>query len=116
VREIEPTLWDAVLNLRDRDAVPPAQANADLLVSLKAEWDGRVVARTSMHDVLFTLPGEPYPFRADVRVHSEDNVFEVTLARQGIVVTADRCHAGKVVSVVNAFLLQLVTEGPEPVP
>lgn len=112
---IEPTWWDAVLNLRDRDAVPAAQANADLLVSMEADWDGKVVSRTSMHDLLFTLPGDPYPFRADVRVHWIDDVFEITLARQGLVVAADRCRAGKAVLVVNAFLLQLLSEGPEPV-
>ena len=49
-------------SLLERSMVPAAQAAGRLLASARAHWEGRVVPRTSMHDLLFTVPGYPYPF------------------------------------------------------
>jgi hypothetical protein len=53
-------------DLRGREAMPAALANADLLATIEADWVRRVIPRTSMNDLLFTLPDDPYPFRAEV--------------------------------------------------
>jgi hypothetical protein len=90
--------------------VPAAQANAGLLAEAQTRWEGRVVARTSMHDLLFTVPGQAYPFRSSVRVHWEEDVYEFTLVAGGGLVTADRCFQANALAVLDAFLLQLDTE------
>lgn len=98
-------------DLRERDGVPAAEANAGLLEDASATWAGRVIARTSMHDLLFTRPGDGYPFQEQVRVAWADEVFTFTLqVEQGMVVSADRARAAKAGSVLDAFLLQLIGE------
>jgi hypothetical protein len=68
----DPT-WQASLDfLRDLRGVPAAQANAIILAQARARWQHAVIARTSMHDLLFTLPGDDYPFTSSVRVQSAD--------------------------------------------
>lgn len=84
-----------------------ALVNADLLESARARWDGVVVARTSMHDLLFTLPGDPYPFERNVRVSWLNGTFEFRLIRNGLLVTADRCHELNSRLVLDSFLAQL---------
>ena len=86
--------WTQVVaDLQHRDGVPAAQANAELLASVGATWNGRVVPRTSMHDLLFTRPGDDYPFEEQVRVAWADGVFTFTLqAEDGKLVTADRAR------------------------
>lgn len=92
--------------------MPAAQANASLLESARGAWGSSVLARTSMNDLLFTNPGDAYPFRAHLRVSWADGVFEFQLARRGLLVTADRCFVENSEPVLNAFLHQLVAEAP----
>lgn len=62
--------WEESLDfLRTAHAVPAAQANAILLVRARGRWSQTVIARTSMHDLLFTLPGDTHPSDSSVRVH-----------------------------------------------
>lgn len=103
----EPTWRESVDFLRSLDTIPGAQANADLLGGAEAAWSGRVVPRTSMCDLLFTLPGDPYPFAADLRVTWENDVFELRFFRGGLLVSVDRCRAQNAPSVLGAFLRQL---------
>ena len=104
----EPAWNDSVDSLRDRTAVPAAQAAARLLQQAEDRWEGRVVARMSMHDLLFTVPGQAYPFEEEVRVSWTDGVFEFVLtAQHGKVVAGDRCRETAPL-VLDAFLSQLV--------
>lgn len=62
-----------------------------------------------MHDLLFTVPGEDYPFTESVRVSWTDEVFEFTLyVEHGKVAAADRCHERNAPMVLESFLVQLV--------
>ncbi len=64
----DPT-WQMSLDyLQSLHEVPVAVSNAAVLAQARGRWQHMVVARTSMHDLLFTLPGEDYPFRSSVRV------------------------------------------------
>jgi hypothetical protein len=62
-------LWEATLGfLRSLHHLPGALATAALLKSVRNDWEDRVIARTSMHDLLLTLPNQGFPWEADVRV------------------------------------------------
>jgi hypothetical protein len=74
----EPSWDDAVEFLTSLDRVPAALATGGLLNRAR-RWQGRVVPRTSMHDLLFTTPGEEYPFARQLRVSWKDGSFEFWL-------------------------------------
>lgn len=59
---------DSLDFLRSCVRVPAALSNATTLVALRPRWGQHVQCRTSMHDLLFTLPGANYPFDQSVRV------------------------------------------------
>ena len=102
--------WDrSIALLRSLGRVPAALANADLLSDARRQWCDRLVARTSMHDLLFTRPGDAYPFPVFVRVSAADDVFGFQLRQQDLLVTADRATQPNALSVLNAFLMQLDT-------
>ena len=82
-----------------------------------------------MHDLLFTLPGDEYPFRREVRVAFDPavSVYEFTLcgrapgaylhepsepgrAPQTGLITADRAFEATAPQVLDAFLMQLVAD------
>lgn len=101
--------WDeSVGSLLSRSSVPAALAVGSLLADAQPRWGGRVVPRTSMHDLLFTVPGYPYPFEDSVRVTWADGVFTFSLVEGGAVRTADHCHSENAPRVLDAFLAQLV--------
>jgi hypothetical protein len=93
--------------------VPAAVANGRLLEAMLNGWRDRVVARTSMYDLLFTRPGDRYPFSSTVRVAWADNVYSFTLSNEVGVVDADKCFEPNATSVLAAFLCQLVGGEPE---
>lgn len=93
--------------------VPAAAANGRLLEAMPDGWRDRVVARTSMHDLLFTRPGDRYPFSSTVRVAWADDVYSFTLSNEVGVVAADKCFETNATSVLAAFLCQLVGGEPE---
>ena len=90
----------------------PAQDNGALLRRSAERWEGRVDARSSMHDLLFARPGSVYPFGQSVRVAWRDGVYEFRLETRVGLVTADRCHEPNSDAAFDAFLVQLI--GGEP--
>jgi hypothetical protein len=87
------------------------EANARLLALAQPTWEGRVIPRTSMTDLLFTIPGDVYPFTETVRVSWSDGAFEFRLtAERGKLVTADRCFEPSASAALDSFLSQLVGE------
>ena len=84
---------------------------ADLLESVQAEWNHRVVARTSMHDLLFTPLGRA-PMEGGGPASAVGDLFEFKLLRGGLLVTADRCRRDNAKAVLRSFLMQLEGEGP----
>jgi hypothetical protein len=61
-----------------------------------------------MHSLLFTMPGDAYPFDRTVRVSWSADVYEFQLAGSlKPLVTADRCFAANAPVVLAAFLYQL---------
>ena len=102
--------WSACVSSLRRDEVPAASANAQLLEGARDRWEGQVVARRSMHDLFFTVPGKSYPFPTSVRVHWDDGVFEFQLRshQSRLLVTADRCTDSNSRAVLDSFLMQLV--------
>jgi hypothetical protein len=64
--------WQESLNfLRSARSVPAALMNAVVLCRTRERWEQAVIARTSMHDLWFTLPGDAYPFTSSVRVKAD---------------------------------------------
>ena len=63
-----------------------------------------------MHDLLFTLLGDAYPFPREVRVSWAADAFEFRLSERGLLVTADRSTAPHAREVLDAFLDQLTGE------
>ena len=100
---------DSLRFLGELNQVPAAAASARLLSAARPRWGGIVVARTSMVDLLFTRPGDEYPFEITVRVSWDDGIFEFRLHdRAGYrLVSADRCQAPNAPAVLDAFLFQL---------
>jgi hypothetical protein len=97
---------DIVDRLKKMTNIPAALAEADLLASAQARWDGVVVPHTSLSDLLFALPGDRFPFAVSVRVSWQDGVFEFQLTRQELLITADRCREPSRL-VLDSFLSQL---------
>jgi hypothetical protein len=60
-----------------------------------------------MHDLLFTLPDDRYPWHKDLRVTAIDDAYEFKLSRDGHLITADKATAPNALAVLDAFLLQL---------
>jgi len=78
---VNAALTEVEANLRSRTSVPAALANADLLGRVAAEVGANIVPRSSMHDLLFTVRGQDYPFTDSVRVSAEPTSYEITLRR-----------------------------------
>jgi len=88
---------------------PGALANADLLQQAERKWAGKVDSRTSHHDLLFTLPGETFPWSTVVLVSHHRGEFEFQLRRDELLITTDRATTESAPAVLDAFLLQLTT-------
>jgi hypothetical protein len=103
----DPTWRQLTADFRTRDRFRAAQAIANLLDATEPRWGGVLIARGSMHDALFTIPGELFPFPQTVRVSWANGVFEFKLVRNERLVTADRSFEANSVQVFEAFLTQL---------
>jgi hypothetical protein len=108
----EPTWQEGVDELRRRTTVPAALANAVVLVAARSRWQHTVVARTSMHDLLFTLPGDDYPFDREVRVSWSDDAFVVTLKERAAVLAQVEATFETVDRALDALLVRLVGGRP----
>jgi hypothetical protein len=106
--------WDDLAaGLGERVAVPAAQASARLLRKAKARWLHRIVPRSSMHDLMFTRPGDEYPFEEWLRVSWREGVYDLVLTKHpGVLITADKCTEANVDAVLTAFLCQLARTDP----
>jgi hypothetical protein len=113
---IESVWGDSTHELLGRSEVPAAQATGRLLADTDARWRDRVEPRTSMHDLLFTVPGQVYPFEDTVRVSWAHGVFEFRpTAKRGKLVTPDRCHEANAPLVLDAFHARFVGDASLPV-
>ena len=100
----EPT-WQSSLDfLRGLHEVPAAQANAITLSQVRLRWQHCVIARTSMHDLLFTVPEDPYPFENSVRVRWASGRSEVIRLRGDVQVDDQRLDADHVDAAVDQAL------------
>ena len=107
-----PTWQDSLASLRERHSVPAALANATTLLAARQRWQHHVVARTSMHDLLFTLPGDDYPFSASVRVSWEAGTTRIRRRQGEEVVESQTVAAATVDDTLDSVLLRLVGVTP----
>ncbi|HEX4016454.1 MAG TPA: hypothetical protein VHX15_06910 [Frankiaceae bacterium] len=107
-------IWASNLRLLKAETESPlAQASYRLLRASSSAWKSSVVSHTSLWNLLFSNPGDSYPWQAHVRVNWSDGIFEFQLIRKaGVLVTADRCREPNSVAVLGAFLHQLTAEVP----
>ncbi len=100
--------WSALARQFESRGLASANAHAMLLNRTATKWSARAEVRGSMNDLLFTPPGSTYPFASDVRVAWSEGVFTISLQRDGLTITGDKCTEGTSDSVLSAFLAQLV--------
>jgi hypothetical protein len=109
---VEPEWRESAESLELRTAVPAALANAELLREAEERWSGEVVARTSMHDLLFTRPGDVYPFPRFVRVAVDGDAFDFRLCvlnQDDLEVVAEqRTSRDVALATLESFLVRLV--------
>jgi hypothetical protein len=100
--------WDKSVDfLTSLDRVPAALATGGLLNRARS-WEGRVVPRTSMHDLLFTMPGEEYPFAHQLRVSWKDGAFEFWLLVRDSEVAREQVSADDADEALDRYLVRLV--------
>jgi hypothetical protein len=105
----DPT-WHVSLGfLRSLHGVPAAQANAITLAQARERWQHAVIARTSMHDLLFTLPGDGYPFTSSVRVQSANGRHVVLWWHKDQLVEESATDSDHIDDVLDAFLERLTS-------
>jgi hypothetical protein len=110
---VEPaTSWKSTLAFCNRfpdDAL--WQALAALARKVRGRWERRVDVHSSIDRyLLFTRRRAKYPFNPVVKVTWTDGVYAFQLENLVGVVTADKCFEPKSVSVMTAFLEQLVVD------
>lgn len=98
--------------LRTCLGVPPALNNAATLVAARHRWGQHVHCRTSMHDLLFTVPGDEFPFTDSVVVHVDGSRHVVRRTADADVHEVE-CTAAEIDPVVDEALesLSLVAPG-----
>ena len=87
-----------------------ARHSADLLDAVKDRWMASVMARTSMFDVFFTLPGAALPGDDEVRASWVVDSFEIGRMRSSALVSMDRCNEHDAPGILDAALAQLVSD------
>lgn len=103
----DPTWQETGDFLRNFDH-PTARANAGLLRTAATHWHSTVVARTSMIDLLFTIPGDGWPFPDYLTVSVERGVFVFRLyAKQVALVSGDFARDETAPLVLDSYLEQL---------
>ncbi len=99
---------EAITRLRARTGVAPALAAALVLTEARARWEERVVVATAGNDLLFSRPGDAYPFPLDVRIGLAGTVYSVRLVAQTAVVEATEARPANVDAVLDTYLRRLV--------
>lgn len=105
----DPTWQASLAFLRDLHGVPAAQANAVTLARARARWQHAVIVRTSMHDLLFTLPDDDYPFTSSVRVHSENGRHILLRSENDLLVEENTARSDTVDALLDALLERLTS-------
>ncbi len=83
---------EAITRLRARTGVAPALAAALVLAEARARWEELVVVATAGNDLLFSRPGDAYPFPLDVRIGLAGTVYSVRLVAQTAIVERSKPH------------------------
>src|SRR5262249_27911458 len=80
----------------------------DLLAAARPRWESVLAVTTSMFDLIFHAPDDPYPWQRSVKVSWSVSRFEMRLSdRFGRVITGDFCTEAMAPLVLDSFLLQL---------
>ena len=111
MERVDPDWDESVAWLLDLDRVPAAQATGQLLQAA-VHWRGRVVPRTELHDLVFTLPGAPQPFVRTLHVGWTGHSFEFLLTTGERLVAADHCGQDGALATLESLLEQLVADLP----
>lgn len=93
--------------LRNCLRVPAALSNATTLLAARHRWGQHIHCRTSMHDLLFTVPGDEFPFTASVVVHVDGSRHVVRRTAGGDVHEVE-CTAADIDRVVDETLETLL--------
>ncbi|SFH47176.1 hypothetical protein SAMN05421678_118143 [Actinopolymorpha cephalotaxi] len=105
----DPT-WQASLDfLRDLHGISAAQVNAITLAQARDRWQHAVIARTSMHDLLFTLPGDGYPFTSSVRVQSANGRYVLLRWENDRLVEEKTAEVETIDALLDTFLERLTS-------
>ena len=95
---------------------PPAQASADLLAAAATRWEPVLRAHTSLTNLVFSRPGESYPWSEAVWVSYKDGIFEFRLqGAAGGPAKTGRCPPEDAAAFLDDFLMQL-GRGSDPAP
>lgn len=80
----------------------------DLLEAARQKWESSFAVTTSMFDLIFHAPGDPYPWQLSVQVGWSDERFEMSLRDHfGRVITGDFCREATAPIVLESLLIQL---------
>jgi hypothetical protein len=103
----DPSWQDSINFLRELSTVPAALANATTLALAKPRWEGQLIARTSVHDLLFTLPGDSYPFRSMLTVQWRDGISTILRWQDELLAEETNAETPAVDTVLDAMLERL---------
>ena len=68
------------------------------------------MARTSVYDVFFTVPGAVIPWDDEVRVSWVHDSYEIGLMRAAALVAMNRCNEHDAPGILDAALTRLVSD------
>jgi hypothetical protein len=91
----DPSWNDSVTFLSSLTKIPAALATGRLLAQAQERWGERVIPRTSMHDLLFTLPGHEYPFAEVLRVVWVNGAYSLDAVFRGRCRRGGDCRGGR---------------------
>ncbi len=113
-RVIERTWAEVEQTLRNRDSVPAAQGNADLLADARPSWEGRVLPDLHVDDLRFVAPGDTREHVDEVCVSWDAEVYILRLRdHRGLEVARDFARTPTAVVSLDLMLAQLVGD-PKP--
>jgi hypothetical protein len=103
----DPTWQQSMTILRDLSNSPAALGNATTLALARSRWEHTLVARTSMHDLLFTRPGDDHPFTTQVRVQWRDGISTILRWQDEVLAEETNADAMTVDATLDAVLEHL---------
>jgi hypothetical protein len=106
----DPTWQNSIDSLRGRIAAATAQASAGLLIGARQRWQHTLVARTAGNDLLFTRPGDAFPFDQSVQVSWREGTCHITLHDHDSVIADEHRDHSRVDRALDTFLSRLAGE------